>query len=470
MSHLALRIAVSSLLCCLATAQRSISQELHPVPGQIQRAGTYDVAGRRWVSPSRSAAARSGTMIVYDNTCTWTGGSFYVETGSCEDYFGDGRIPGGTGSGGNPLGSTTDNLINYFEIAYCTAVLTGAVDIKIGFYDNLGGPCLGGIAPTPPPLSSQANCYFDLGAGAGFPLPGATTPGVVACTIVGFSNVGCCLQSDGDGVFDNLAALDNFAWSFQMDNPSGTPPNGVYLAGEPGTSPVGGCTYNIPCGTDANYGVPCGHGLGQNDSFWVNVDNDLASNGTNTGVSCVGATATGTDCYWFGGHPGNPYAGLYLKLGSAGACGGCDNNPTNYCTPSTSTFGCVGTLSLSGIACAGGGAMPALIVGTGVSGKSKGRIFFGLQPTSLPWANSGFLCVKAPHKNGPPQSSGGALFQCNGVISADINAILAAGGGTLLGTPMFAGVTLYAQGLYRESFFGSKKDRLTDAISFTLCP
>ncbi len=466
-------VAAAGLLCGVGTAQQQISpSDIHAVPGQIKHAGTYDVTMKRWLSKDRAEAARASTLMVYDNTCTWTGGAFYTGTGDCEDYFGDGRIPGGVGNSNNPLGSTTDNLINFFEFGYCTAVLTGAVDIKVGFYDSLGGVCLGAIAPTPPALSTQANGYFDFGAGAGFPLPGATTAGVLACWLVNFTNFGFCLQSDADGFFDNSAALDNFNWSFEMENPSGAPANGIILSGEPGTSPVGGCTYNIPCGTDALGGNPCGHGLGQDDAFWVNVDNDLTGDGTNTGVACVSAPGGGSGCYWFGGHPGNPYAGFYMKIGSAGECAGCDGNPVNYCTAGTTTNGCLATLSLtSGVPSPKPTAGPAIITASNVEGQKQGLIFFGYNQTATPWGlgSSSFLCVKSPTQRAPVGNSGGTFAQCDGALSADLNALVQLGGGSLLGSQVFAGTVVNAQAWFRDPP-APKSTSLSNGLSVTFCP
>lgn len=469
-------VAAAGLLCGLGTAQQQISpSDIHAIPGQIKHAGTYDVTMKRWLSKDRAEAARASTLMVYDNTCTWTGGGFFTGTGDCEDYFGDGRIPGGVGNSNNPLGSTTDNLINFFEFGYCSAVLTGGVDIKVGFYDSLGGTCLGAISPTPPSLSSQAAGYFDFGAAAGFPLPGAAIAGTTACWLVNFTNFGFCLQSDADGFFDNSAALDNFNWSFQMDNSNTNPAtNGIILSGEPGTSPVSGCTYNIPCGTDALYGNPCGHGLGQDDAFWINIDNDLPGNTTNTGVVCLSAPGAGSNCYWFGGHPGNPYAGFYMKLGSAGECAGCDGDPVNYCTPGTTTNGCLATLALtSGVPSPKPTAGPAIITASNVEGQKQGLLFFGYTQVAVTWGgatSSSFLCVKSPTQRAPVGNSGGTFNGCDGSLSADLNAIVQLGGGTLLGSQVFAGTEVQCQAWFRDPNAVGTTSSMSNGLTVTFCP
>ncbi len=466
-------VAAAGLLCGVGAAQQQLSpSNIHPIPGAVKHAGTYDVTMKRWLSPDRAETLRASSIMIYDNTCTWTGGGFYTGTGNCEDYFGDGRIPGGVGNANNPVGSSVDNEVNFFEMGYCTAALNGTVDIKVGFYDSLGGNCLGAIAPTPPSLASQAAGFFDFGAAAGFPLPGSATAGVLACWFVNFTNFGFCLQSDADGFYDNSAALDNFAWSFQMENPSGAPANGIILSGEPGTSPVGGCTYNIPCGTDALYGNPCGHGLGQDDAFWVNVDNDLPGNTSNTGVVCVSAPVAGTNCYWFGGHPGNPYSGFYMKIGSAGSCAGCDGSPVNYCTPGTTANGCLSTLALtSGVPSANLSAPPAVITASNVEGAKQGLLFFGYNQSATPWGlgSSSFLCVKSPTQRSPVGNSGGTFNQCDGVLSANLNGIIQAGGGILLGQAVTAGTVIHGQAWFRDPA-SPKSTSLSNGLSVTVCP
>ncbi len=468
--------AASFLALSLSAAHaqsRVQTLDIHPIPGTPERAGMFDWQAKRWLDKQLEGQVRAGSLPVYDNTCTWSGGGFYNATDSCEDFISDGRIPGGAG-GNNPLGSSTDNLINSFQFIYCTSVLTGSVDLKIGFYDNLGGFCLGGVPVTPtlPPGGGLASLaipggYFDFGAASGFPLPGSAASGTLSCWIIDIVNVGFCLQSDGDGVFDNVNALDNFSWSFQMENSmvSGVPPGGVAIAGEPTGSTVGGCTYNIPCGTPFIGSLPCGHGLGQQDSFWTNVDQNNPS-------LCIGAPAAGSGCYWFGGYPANPYAGFYMRMGSAGACAGCTPNATNYCTAGTTTNGCTSTMSFVGPDVPSfKGTGVSVVRANNVEGAKQGLVFFGLGPIASPWGSgsTSFLCVKSPTQRSSVQNSGGTAGACNGAISADLNALIAAGSGTLAGSQLFAGVKVYAQAWFRDPA-SPKTTNLSDGLELTLCP
>jgi hypothetical protein len=465
-------VAAAGLLCGISTAQRQLtSGDIHTIPpGAIQQGGTFDWSNKTWVGQDRAAVLRNNSLSVYDNTCTWTGGGFYGGFSECEDMITDGRIPGGVG-GNNPLGSTTDNLINSFQFGYCTTAITGAVDIKIGFYDTLGGTCLGGVAAVPPSLSSQANAYFDFGAAAGFPLPGSAASGTLACWIIDITNFGFCLQSDGDGFFDNVGALDNFNWSYEGETPiAGTTPSGLILSGEPSTSPVSGCTYNIPCGTDFFSNTPCGHGLGQDDAFWINVDNDLPGNTSNTGAQCNGAAPAGSNCYWYGGYPANPYAGFWMKMGSAGECAGCDGDPVNYCTAGTTTNGCNANMSLaSGVPSIKANAGPCIVTASNVEGNKQGLIFFGVATAAAPWGtgSSSFLCVKSPTQRAPAQNSGGTANTCQGAISADLNALISSG--SLVGNQLFVGSKVYAQGWFRDPA-APKTTNLSNGLELSICP
>jgi hypothetical protein len=469
--------AGAALLCCASYAQQVDRSEIYPITTPPKDAGTFNLARNRWMKPSREAQFRANSMLVYNNTCTWTGGNFYTRSTRCEDQIDEGRIPGGVG-GNNPPGATTDNAINFFQIGYCTNFATGLVDIKIGFYNTLGGGCLGGVAPTPPALSTNPNtvAYAVLPPAI---MPGDLTPGGanVTCWIVGFNvgNGGFCMQSDGDGVFDNVEALDQFNWSFQMDNNqvNGPAASGVIMSGEPLHPSAGGpgsCTYNIPCGIDAFSGTPCGTGLGEEDQFWSNVDHDVPGNTVNTGANCFQGPGAGTNCYWFQGYPGNPEASFFLVLGSAGSCAGCTGTPTNYCTSGTTTNGCNATIALAGGIPSPRNLAPATIRVSSVEGQKTGLIFYGLAPIALPWGTtSSFLCVKSPTQRTPAQNSGGTVGQCNGSLSIDFNATMAAAGGTVLGTPAFAGMVVYLQGWFRDPP-NPKTTSLSNGLNITLCP
>ncbi len=286
---------------------------------------------------------------------------------------------------------------------------------------------------------------------------------MLACFDVGItSNSGFCLQSDGNGVFDNSPALDNFNWSFQLESPPspGGPVGGIALAGNPSVSPPGGCTYNIPCG-GGPFGPACGHGLGATESYWLNVD---------PGVPDCPSPGGGSNCYWFGGHPGNPFASFYLRLGSAGSCGSCDGDPTSYCTAGTSTNGCTPSMSLSGVPSVSA-PQPVILTANKVDGQRAGLVFVGLSPQSIPWGagSSSFLCVKPPTTRPPAQSSGGTAGQCNGTLSGDLNAYLVASGNQPFGVSPYSGLLVHAQGWFRDPA-SPKSTSLSNALTLTFSP
>jgi hypothetical protein len=462
-------VAGGVLLSSAGIAQQRVDRSgIRPLTATPRYAGTYNYAAKKWMPAQKAAQLQASSLTVYNNTCTFTGAAYYFFTTSCETYFDEGRIPGGIG-GNNPPGATVDNAINFFEMQYCTNALTGTVDIEVGFYDNFSGGCLGGITRNPPALSTQAQGWFDFGAAAGFPLPGSAT-GVNTCWIVGINvgNGGFCMQSDGDGVFDNVLNTDQFSWSFAMRNPGSV--QGWVLSGEPVTSPVGGCTYNIPCGVDFWYSVACGSGLDTEDLWWINTDGDAAGGGL--GGSCPTAFAA-TGCYWFGGYPGgpgytNPIASYYMKMGSSGSCTGCTGNATTYCTSGTTSHGCVGVMSMSGVP-SPRNAAPCTISASNIENNQQGIIFYGTQQLALPWSgtSTSFLCVKALERTGNQSTTQVGGF-CAGAMSVDINGYWAANPGAA-GQPVFAGQVLNFQGWFRDPP-APKTTNLTNGLQITLCP
>ena len=441
-------IAAGGILLCGASFAQQQAGPLYPVTSPIQRGPVINLSSGQPLSPARAAQLRAFTQIVYDNTCTYALASYYWPAGPCEDHIDEGRVPGGLG-GNNPLGSTVDNNITFFEVAYCTSLATGSVDLQVGFFNNLG-ECAG-VSPVPPPLSTQ---------GTMFQLPVATMPGA-GCWSVGFDlgNVGFCLPSDGDGVFDNVSSLDVFNWSWRMASGSG----GAVVSGEPIATTTGSCTYSIPCSTDPLYGNPCGTGLGTVDSWWVNMDGD-APGGVQSNPNCTGLP---TDCHWFGGHPSSAFASYWLRLGSNGTCAGCVAQATSYCTAGTTSSGCTAAMALqSGIPSASNAA-PAIVAATGVEGQKSGLIFFGIGQQAAPWAptSTSFLCVKSPTRRTPVQPTGGTTGACDGTLSIDINAQLAAQGAF----PVVAGSVFDLQAWFRDPP-AVKTTHLSNALEIVLCP
>lgn len=476
------RIAIAASLV-LVGASASAQQELDashlvPITAPVQDLGTFNWVTKRWVTPDRANALRAATTTVYNNTCTWTGANFYSNnSGQCTTYIDEGRIPSPS-SPNAPAGATTDNNIVSFNFAYCTSAATGTVDIKVGFYDNLGGGCLQGLTGVPyaTPISTNAVGYFDFGAAAGFPLPGG---GCWSFTVT-LGNNGFCMQSDGDGDWDNFNIdTETFGWSFESDTaPAGTAAStGPVLAGDSSLSGVGGCTYNVPCGTDPSplfaAHAQCGHGLDTEDRWWVNHDGDLWGDLANTGQTCPGTLPSGSNCYWFGGYPGNPFASFHLVLGSSGSCGGCNGTPTSYCTAGTTSAAsgsCVAVIGLrAGSVPSASNAAPAFIDATSLPGQKNGLIFLGLGAlANTPWGPNGhFLCIAPPTQRTLNGNTNGTTGACDGQISLNINQELANFG--ILGQTPANGQVVYSQAWFRDPG-SSKTTAMTNGLSVTLCP
>jgi hypothetical protein len=479
-------IAAGAVLLCSAaySQQRIPPSKVYPITSPIQDAGTLNWQTKTWTAAGASTHLNAGKVVIYDNTCTWTGGAFYAGLDSCEDNYDEGRIPSSATGPRGTKGATTDNLLSLFQFGYCTTALTGTVDIKIAFYDNLGGRCVGFIQPTSgngngqwAPGSGQAgnapnavdapDCYFDFGAVAGNPLPGSSN-GSIACWLVGVSitNTPCCLKSDGDGDWDNNPDADLFNWSFQQENGPWNPvtPNGQIISGDPSLSPVGGCTYRIPCGTDLG-GFPCGHGLDTWDGSWLNLDG-VAVGQTNS-ANCPNDVGPfgGTNCYFFGGWPANPFASYFMHMESDGECAGCDGDVFNYCTPKTNSLGCLPLILSSGVPSAGRNTAAFTLFTDQALAAKSGILFYGISgPNAAPF-QGGYLCVLPPTKRTPLQvSTGAGAPPCTGVFSFDFNVLIQ--GGT--NAELNYGRNVWAQYWTRDSGSPSGTS-LTNGISFTIC-
>jgi hypothetical protein len=112
------------------------------------------------------------------------------------------------------------------------------------------------------------------------------------------------------------------------------------------------------------------------------------------------------------------------------------------------------------------------LTASGVEGQRTGIIFVGFQQQASPWAagSTSFLCITPPTARiPPPQSSGGTDGQCDGVLTADINAFVQANGATLLGQPVLAGLACNAQCWFRDPL-APKGTNLSNGVRFTFCP
>jgi hypothetical protein len=146
-------------------------------------------------------------------------------------------------------------------------------------------------------------------------------------------------------------------------------------------------------------------------------------------------------------------------------------SPKAYCTAGTTTHGCTPSISASGTPSASASSGFTISVAS-VEGWKQGLVFYGIENvgfTPQPWAQStSFLCVKAPTQRTPPQFSGGTFGQCDGSLSIDWCAFVAANPGAL-GAPFSAGARVFAQGWFRDPP-SPKSTMLSDGLAFTVVP
>ena len=145
-------------------------------------------------------------------------------------------------------------------------------------------------------------------------------------------------------------------------------------------------------------------------------------------------------------------------------------NVTSYCTAGTSTNGCVATMSATGtpsVAASSG----FVLTCSSVEGQKSGLIFYGVSgATASAWApgSTSYLCVKAPTQRTTSQPSGGTTNACDGALSIDLLAWIAANPGAL-GAPFAPGDTLFSQAWYRDPP-APKTTSLSNAVHFTMTP
>jgi hypothetical protein len=472
------RRLIAGLICgsfaAGAAAQGVQASRVQPITVPLQDAGTYNVVTRVWTPRGALSQVSGGPQTVFNNTCTWPTAPFaYLVTEHCETVYDEGRIPS-TSDPNAPLGATDDNNITQFNFAYCTPFVTGTVDLSVDFYDNLGGICLGGVQPPANPPSAGS---FDFGAPLGFPLPGAAVQGQLACWLVTIdltdptgSSVGStfCLQSDGDGVFDNDPSNDLFTWRFQHEMNSALAsgvPSGAVLGGHPPSAAPGACSYGIPCGSDA-FGS-CGTGLGSVDNLWNQTDNTPPYTPPNV-PGCPGAGLTG--CFFFGYPNQGPFASLYLTLQSSGSCAGCTGLvPTTYCTAKVNSLGCTPAMDSTGI--------PSKSLTSGFTIKSRdvrnnksGLLFYGMNGAAALPFQGGTLCVATPIRRTPAVTSGGTAppaNDCSGLFQIDFNAFMATGSDPAL----VAGAAVHTQWWGRDPGFAAPNNTtLSNGLTFVICP
>lgn len=141
----------------------------------------------------------------------------------------------------------------------------------------------------------------------------------------------------------------------------------------------------------------------------------------------------------------------------------------SYCTAGTTTNGCTATMSATGTASATA-TSGFVLTAQAVEGQKLGLIFYGVSgAVASPWGNgTSYLCVKAPTQRTPAASSGGTSGQCDGTLSIDWNAFIAANPAAL-GAPFTGGESVRAQCWFRDPP-SPKTTNLSDALLFSVCP
>lgn len=147
----------------------------------------------------------------------------------------------------------------------------------------------------------------------------------------------------------------------------------------------------------------------------------------------------------------------------------CNCAPVTYCTAGVTTNGCQAQMVASGTPSASatsGFTLQAQLV----EGAKAGLIFYGVNGRhASPWGSgTSYLCVRAPTQRMNFHQTGGTAGQCNGTLSTDWNAWLAAHPGAL-GTPFAAGQAVQAQGWFRDPP-APKATSLSNAIEYYVCP
>lgn len=116
------------------------------------------------------------------------------------------------------------------------------------------------------------------------------------------------------------------------------------------------------------------------------------------------------------------------------------------------------------------GAGAFTLTAAGVEGQKQGLCFYGVSGAQIsPWGtSSSLLCVKTPTQRMGTLGSGGTLGQCDGGLSIDWSAFIAANPGAL-GSPFSVGDLVQAQGWFRDPP-APKTTSLSNGLEVTLCP
>src|SRR5262249_55440572 len=129
----------------------------------------------------------------------------------------------------------------------------------------------------------------------------------------------------------------------------------------------------------------------------------------------------------------------------------CTGSATNYCTSGTTTHGCLPMMAASGLPSAAATSGFTLSC-SNIEGQKNGLIFYGVsRPSVGTWGtgSTSILCVKAPLQRTTAQNSNGTLNACDGSLSVDFLAFMAANP-SALGQPITAGQQYHTQGWFRD--------------------
>lgn len=194
---------------------------------------------------------------------------------------------------------------------------------------------------------------------------------------------------------------------------------------------------------------------------------NVNSNGTSITITVPGGAGPGEIQVKKGG-VGGP-KGLSNSLAITPVVG-CTGGIVNYCTPGITTNICTAFMSSTGTPSATATSGFTLTC-TSMEGQKSGLIFYGINGRLANiWApgSSSYLCVKTPVQRTPSTNTNGNANACDGSISIDWSAYIAAHPGAL-GTPLFAGEVFNAQCWFRDPPAPGTTN-LSDGIEFTLCP
>lgn len=216
--------------------------------------------------------------------------------------------------------------------------------------------------------------------------------------------------------------------------------------------------------------LPWGRGIVRFDGTqWSEIGDSLATQSTCRALAVYDDPACPRGALYLGGALASFDGATPSTYGLERFIDPCASSGVSYCTSGTTTNGCTPTISGSGRASASSASGFEVRV-TSVDGGRSGHLFYGVSgPHSAPWGQSSHvLCVKAPTQRMGTQATGGTSGGCDGQLAIDWNSFVSSHPGAL-GTPLLAGVDVWAQGYFRDPP-SAKTTALSDALHFVTCP